>query len=118
MEVGGELLGMNNNKQEEHKKSDQGTPSEPDSPPFKKKKRKLAKARIVVNPKICGGEPTIKGTRILLRTILASLAEGDSIEEILNDFPTLSEDDIRAVIAFAAASTEDDLPLLEIPAFK
>jgi len=73
---------------------------------------------IVRDPRICGGEPIIKGTRILLRTLLASLAEGDSIEEILNDFPTLAEEDLRAVIAFAAASTEEDLPLLEIPSFK
>jgi uncharacterized protein (DUF433 family) len=57
---------------------------------------------IVRDPQICGGQPVIKGTRVTLRTILASLAEGARIEEILEDFPTLSEDDVRAVIAFAA----------------
>ncbi len=67
------------------------------------------------NPQICGGEPVIKGTRVTLRTILASLAEGASIEEITADFPTLSADDVRAVIAFAAASAEEDLPLPAIP---
>lgn len=41
-----------------------------------------------------------------LRTILASLAEGASIEEITADFPTISTNDVRAVIAFAAASAE------------
>jgi uncharacterized protein (DUF433 family) len=51
-----------------------------------------------------------------LRTILASLAEGARIEEILQDFPTLSEDDVRAVIAFAAISAEEDLPLQSAPA--
>ena len=71
--------------------------------------------RIVRDPRICGGEPVIRGTRVTLRTILASLAEGDSIETLLKDFPTLSREDIRAVIAFAAASAEEDLPLLEIP---
>jgi len=71
--------------------------------------------RIVRDPQICGGEPVIRGTRVTLRTILASLAEGDSIETLLKDFPTLSREDIRAVIAFAAASAEEDLPLLEIP---
>ncbi len=51
----------------------------------------------------------------MLRTILASLAEGDGLEALLADFPTLTEDDLRAVIAFAAASAEEDLPLAEIP---
>jgi uncharacterized protein (DUF433 family) len=39
--------------------------------------------RIVRDPKICGGEPVIRGTRVTLRTVLASLAEGSTIEEIL-----------------------------------
>jgi len=71
--------------------------------------------RIVRDPKICGGEPVIKGTRVTLRTVLGSLAEGATIEGILADFPTLSEDDVRAVIAFAAASAEEDLPVAAIP---
>jgi len=71
--------------------------------------------RIVRDPKICGGEPVIKGTRVTLRTVLASLAEGSTIEEILADFPTLSEKDVRAAIAFAAASAEEDLPVPAIP---
>lgn len=57
------------------------------------------------NPAICGGAPVIKGTRVTLRTILASLEEGASIDEIVRDFPTLTEADMRAVIAFAAEST-------------
>ena len=71
--------------------------------------------RIIRDPDICGGEPVIRGTRVMLRTILASLAEGDGLEALLADFPTLTEDDVRAVIAFAAASAEEDLPLAEIP---
>lgn len=71
---------------------------------------------IVRDPKICGGQPVIKGTRVTLRTILASLAEGARIEEILADFPTLTEEDVRAVIAFAAVSAEEDLPLQSVPA--
>jgi uncharacterized protein (DUF433 family) len=50
-----------------------------------------------------------------LRTILASLAEGATVEEIVADFPSLTERDVRAVIAFAAASTEEDLPVLGTP---
>lgn len=67
------------------------------------------------NPRVCGGEPVIKGTRVTVRTILASLAEDARTEEILEDFPSLTEEDVRAVIAYAAASTEEDLPLLAIP---
>jgi len=70
---------------------------------------------IVRDPKICGGEPVVKGTRVTVRTILASLAEGATIQEILADFPTLTEGDVRAVIAFAAASAEEDLPVPSIP---
>ncbi|MGH8580016.1 MAG: DUF433 domain-containing protein [Gammaproteobacteria bacterium] len=70
---------------------------------------------IIRDPKICGGEPVIKGTRVTLRTILASLGEGATIEEIVSDFPTLSEQAVRAVIAFAAISAEEDLPLPSIP---
>jgi len=64
---------------------------------------------------ICGGEPVIKGTRVTVRTILASLAEGARIEEILKDFPTLTEEDVRAVIAFAAVSAEEDMPIPSMP---
>jgi uncharacterized protein (DUF433 family) len=59
---------------------------------------------IVSDNSICGGQPVIRGTRITLRTVLASLANGDSIEEILQAFPTLSHDAVRAVIAYAASS--------------
>lgn len=68
------------------------------------------------NPKICGGQWMIKGTRVPVRTLLASLAEGASMEEILADFPTIRGEDLRAVIAFAAAAVEEDLPIVEMPA--
>jgi len=57
--------------------------------------------RIVRDPQIVGGEPILKGTRVTLKTVLASLAEGATTNEILADFPTLSEEDVRAAIAFA-----------------
>jgi len=57
--------------------------------------------RIIRDRGICGGEPVFKGTRVTLRTVLASLATGDSAEEILADFPSLKPEDIRAAIAFA-----------------
>jgi uncharacterized protein (DUF433 family) len=71
--------------------------------------------RIVRDPRVVGGEPVFKGTRVTLRTVLASLAEGATVAEILADFPTLADEDVRAAIAFAAASAQEDLPLTEIP---
>lgn len=58
--------------------------------------------------KVCGGETVVKGTRVSVLTILASLREGASVTEIVQDFPTITEEDVRAVIAFAAASAQED----------
>ena len=71
--------------------------------------------RIIRDKKICGGEPVFKGTRVTLRTVLASLADGDTAEDILSDFPSLKAEDIQAAIAFAAASAEEDLPVPAVP---
>lgn len=65
----------------------------------------------VSNPNVCGGETVIAGTRVTLRTILASLADGDTTEQILTDYPSLTEEDIRAAIAFAAMAAKEDLPV-------
>jgi uncharacterized protein (DUF433 family) len=52
---------------------------------------------------VCGGEPVMHGTRVTLKTVLASLAEGCTPDEILSDFPTLMPEHIRAAIALRAA---------------
>jgi uncharacterized protein (DUF433 family) len=70
---------------------------------------------IARDPEICGGVPVVRGTRVPIRTLLASLAEGGTIEEILDDFPSVSEEALRALIAFAAASTAEDLPVPALP---
>ena len=59
---------------------------------------------------LVGGQPVFRGTRVTLRTVLASLAEGATIAQVLSDFPTLQEDQVRAAIAFAAASAQEDIP--------
>ena len=64
------------------------------------------------DPNICGGEVVSKGTQVTLRTVLASLAAGDTAAALLQDFPTLTEEHLRAAIAFAAASAaEGSCPL-------
>lgn len=74
-------------------------------------------AHISRDPDVCGGAPVVRGTRVTLRTLLASLAEGCEEDEILRNFPAVTKEDLRAVIAFAAASAEEDLPLAEVPRF-
>lgn len=63
--------------------------------------KKLLK-RVVVKPNVCSGEPCIQGTRISVAVILDSLAEGLSPTEIVKHFPPLTEQDIRAAVAYAA----------------
>ncbi len=64
---------------------------------------------------LCGGALVVKGTRVPVRTLLATLAEGAAEADVLRDFPTVTRDGLRAVIAFAAASAGDDLPLPTMP---
>ena len=70
---------------------------------------------IVRDPLICGGQALVKGTRVTVRTVLASLAEGMTVAEILNDFPALDEEAVLAIIAFAAISAEEDMPVPATP---
>jgi len=73
---------------------------------------------IIQDPQICGGEPVVRSTRVPVRTVLASLAEGATVQEILDDFPSLTEEAVRAIIAFAAASASEDLPIPRTPAIR
>lgn len=59
-------------------------------------------AKIVTNPKIMLGKPTVAGTRITVEQILKLLAQKLTVKEIRNDFPQLKEADIKAAIEFAA----------------
>jgi len=71
--------------------------------------------QIVRDPEICGGEPVLRGTRISLRTVLASLAEGDSFAELQSAFPSLTLEHLQAAVAFAATSALEDQPLPPVP---
>ena len=59
--------------------------------------------RITIDPAICNGKPTLRGKRIAVQTILGYLSEGDSADEILEQYPSLEADDIRACLRFATA---------------
>jgi len=62
--------------------------------------------RIEIHPDVCNGRPVIKNTRITVSSILGFLSAGDSIEEVLQSFPTLKREDILACIAYAQRATE------------
>lgn len=61
--------------------------------------------RISVDPEVSFGKPTIRGTRIWVGLVLGLLADGMSHEEILAEYPQLSEDDVRACLAYGARVT-------------
>lgn len=63
--------------------------------------------RITFNPEICNGKPTIRGKRITVQTILEFLSAGDSIESILEQYPSLEAEDIAASLKFASALMEN-----------
>ena len=69
--------------------------------------------RITTNPEVMGGKPVIKGTRITVETIVKLVAAGASVKEIIEDFPYITEDDIRAALLYAAKvlESEDIFPL-------
>lgn len=52
--------------------------------------------KIVVHPDICNGQPTLEGTRIAVRTVLEFLSAGDSIDDVLAEYPTLTREDVLA----------------------
>jgi len=58
--------------------------------------------RIAINPDICNGRPVVRGTRIAVQTVLEFLAAGDSIEEVLEEYPTLTRADVQACLDYAS----------------
>jgi len=66
---------------------------------------------IITNPRMLGGKPFIKGTRLSVEFILELVASGGSIAEIVKNYPFLREDDVKQAILFAASSVKNDLYL-------
>ncbi len=64
--------------------------------------------RIVVDPAVMAGKPVIRGTRLAVQYIVGLLARGASMEEILDEYEGLTEEGIRACLAFAEAALERD----------
>lgn len=55
---------------------------------------------IISNPDICNGKPTIKGTRITVETIMSFLLSGDTIEDVMEGYPRLTQEDIKTCKEF------------------
>ena len=69
--------------------------------------RELLK-RITSNPNIFGGKPIVRGMRISVESILSLLAQGESVQAILDDYPDLTRDDVQACLAYAHAVIAND----------
>ena len=63
--------------------------------------------RISIDPNVCHGKPCIKGTRIWVSLIVDNLAAGSTAEEIIEAYPSLAKEDIKAALAYAAEMTRE-----------
>ncbi|MEW6279680.1 MAG: DUF433 domain-containing protein [Candidatus Eremiobacterota bacterium] len=70
---------------------------------------------IARDSQVSGGQLVLRGTRVPLRTVLASLAEGDTFEDLLRAFPSLTPAHLQAAVAFAATSALEDQPVPPVP---
>jgi uncharacterized protein (DUF433 family) len=58
--------------------------------------------RISINPEVCNGRPVVRGTRIAVQTVLEFLAAGDSVEDVLEEYPGLKRADVQACLDYAS----------------
>ncbi len=72
----------------------------------------MAMDRIDVNPAICGGKPVIRGTRILIRNILAMIAGGYTVDRVLQSYPELTREDLNAAFEYAARVVDEEQVIL------
>lgn len=77
-------------------------------------KNSYLEGRITIDPDLCNGKPTIRGKRITVQTIMEFLSAGDTEEEILKQYPSLEQSDIRACLTFASQLMDHKYTLQEI----
>ena len=66
--------------------------------------------RITIDPKVCLGQPTLRGMRITVSVVLKMLAGGKSVEEVLKAYPELEAEDVQQAIRYAAWVVSDQIP--------
>lgn len=64
--------------------------------------------RIVIDPKICSGKPTIRGTRIMVKNILGMVAGGYTVTKILDAYPELTDQDVTAALEYASQVIDEE----------
>ena len=69
--------------------------------------------RIVINPDVCNGRPAVRGTRISAQTVLEFLAAGDSVQDVLEEYPQLTQEDIQACLDYAARVMGTRYPVVQ-----
>jgi uncharacterized protein (DUF433 family) len=70
--------------------------------------------RIVIDPDICNGKPTLRGKRITVQTVLEFLGAGDSEADILEQYPSLESEDIRACLRFATGLMDKHYEVVQV----
>ena len=70
--------------------------------------------RISVNPDICHGQACVKGTRIPVHQIVHMLAGGDTVDDLLTEYPSLSREDIMACLDYAADLAEEQITPIQV----
>ena len=68
--------------------------------------------RVIIDPKICGGKPSIRGTRIMVTNILGMVAGGYTVEKIRQAYPELSPDDISEALDYASHIIDEEKVIL------
>lgn len=71
-------------------------------------------SQIIIDADICNGQPTVRGTRITVQTVLEFLSAGDTIDDVLGEYPTLKREDVLACLAFSSALMKHHYSLLGI----
>jgi len=74
----------------------------------------MAFERIPIDPNICHGQACVMGTRIPVHQIVRMLANGDTIEELLTEYPSLSQEDIMACLDYAADLAEEQVTPIQV----
>jgi uncharacterized protein (DUF433 family) len=62
---------------------------------------KTVSERVSIKPDVCNGRPVVRGTRVRVQTVLEFLAAGDSVEDVLEEYPKLTRADVQACLNFA-----------------
>jgi len=70
--------------------------------------------KIIIDPDVCNGQPVYEGTRITVQTILEFLGAGDSVDEIVQEYPALSHEDVVEAIRFSSRLMQHHFLIQEV----